>query len=513
MERARNSIKNIIMTIISRMSTLLLTFISRKVFLQELGSELLGVNGLFTNIVSVLSLTELGVSVVITYNLYKPLADKDYKRVTQLINYYKWLYAIIGCTVFILGILIFPFLDYLVNLENEIANIGLFYLLFLLDSVLSYFFIYRTAVMIADQKNYKLNIIMIVINICKMSLQIWVVAIHKSYILYLVIQLFLNVVGNFISSKYVEKKYPYIKEKTECRKEEKRIIISEVRDMCSYQFGGIILNNTDNILISVLVNTNTVGLYSTYAMIIQAISSTISMCFSSMNASIGNFLVKADKESKCHLFKTLNFMSFWICTIGSIGILTCIEGVIQLCFGKQYILGMDLLFVCVFNFFITGMNYPIWSFRNTIGLFKETKNIMLITALINLILSIILGNILGLTGVLLATSIARISTSMWYEPFILYNKYFQQSRRELMKYYIRIVSYFTEMIGIGIVTYAVIHSVKINSLMGNLCISMLFSILVPGIMIIVLHGKSKEFKELLYYTRKLLKKNIYEDSI
>lgn len=508
--RVKNSGKNIIVNIVVQIFTLAISFISRRVFNDVLGAEYLGISGLFSNVLSVLSLTEMGVSSAIMYNLYKPIAENDQIRVAKLINFYKSMYNMIGCAIFVIGVCLIPFLKYIVNLNDvQIDNSTLYfyYLLLLLNSVLSYFFVYKTAVVTADQKGYKLKFFNIAFSIIQLLLQITVLLVFKSYTGYIVVQIICGLLLNIITSAYSQKEYPYISRKVYLKKSEKKEILLQVKDMFSYQIGSVILNNTDNILISVMDSTKMVGLYSNYTSIVNAVTSFSSLLFSSIQASIGNFLVKTSEKKHYDMFKLLTFVAFVIYTFASVGIYEFMGDIIQIWFNRSdYVLSEALLATCVFNFYISGILYPIWSYRNTIGLFKYTKNIMFYSAAINLVLSVVLGKVIGVVGILLATGISRIATTIWYEPYILFKIYFKNQKNQLLKYYIKQLYYVFQTVLSLLLTDYILSFILLDNLFLKLFVKLVLCIVITSLIIIIFNFRSNEFKSLFIYVKIILRK-------
>lgn len=508
--RVKNSGKNIIINIIVQIVTFAVSFISRRVFNDVLGAEYLGISGLFSNVLSVLSLTEMGVSAAVMYNLYKPIAENDHIRVAKIINFYKSMYNMIGCAIFVIGVCLIPFLKYIVNLsEVELDNSTLYfyYFLLLLNSVLSYFFVYKTAVITADQKGYKLKFFNIAFSVIQLILQIAVLLVFRSYTGYIIVQIICGLLLNIVTSTYSQKKYPYIKKKVFLEKKEKKDILLQVKDMFSYQIGSVILNNTDNILISVMDSTKMVGLYSNYTSIINAVTSFSSLLFSSIQASIGNYLVKTSEKKHYDMFKLLTFIAFIIYTVASVGIYEFMGDIIQIWFNRSdYVLSQSLLATCVFNFYISGILYPIWSYRNTIGLFKYTKNVMFFTAAINLVLSVVLGKVIGVVGILLATGISRIVTTVWYEPYILFKVYFKHQKNKLINYYLKQLFYIGQTILALVLVNYITSLITLESLVLRLLIKFIICIVVCAFVIVVFNFKSYEFKTLFEYGTNILKK-------
>lgn len=429
--RTQNAIMNAMANVGGQVVTLILNFLTRIVFIKVFGENYLGINGLFSNILSVLSLAELGVGSAMIYSMYQPIAEKDYKKLSALVNYYRKLYQVIATFVAIIGLLLVPFLKYLVNIEADIGNVTIYYLLYLLNTVSSYFMVYKTAILTADQKNYIIKICSVVTISIQFVVLTIVGVLFKNYYVYLTLQIGFSIMNNYICSKIAEKKYPFILDKIELEKEEKKNIWSSILSMFSYQIGNVILNNTDNILISVLVSTVIVGFYSNYSMIVAAIATFLQLVFTSLQASIGNLAAEGEQERQYQVFEIIQFMSFWATSFCCVSFAVLFQDSISILYGDYYLLDFKVVLICVFNFYIQFIMYPIYCYRSTVGLFKQTKWVMLFTSLINLILSIFLGRIWGLYGILVATGISRLLSNFWYEPLKLYQLYF---KKPIVKY-------------------------------------------------------------------------------
>lgn len=426
--RTKNTVFNLIANIGGQGASILLRFISRTVFIYVLGKGYLGINGLFSNILEILSLAELGVGTAIIYSMYEPLAKKDLERLAALTNYYKILYRKIAGIVFTVGILLVPFLDDIVNLNQDEPQLYLFYILSLLNTTFSYFCVYKTSILTADQKEYKLKIYRTIFQFVQVIAQIVVLILFKSYLIYMITQIICLLCSNIWTAQKASKLYPDVNSNREAKlsREEKRDMWTNIRAMFSYKIGGVLMNNTDQILISTLINTETVGLYSNYLMVTQSLTSIMGMAFTSVRASIGNLATEKKFEKEYEIFKVLELLAFWIFGGGAIGLAVLFNDFISLWVGKSYLLDEKTVLVIGLSFYIAGVVYPILCYRETVGLFKQTKNILFYSSIINLVLSVILGNIFGLVGILLATVIARICTNVWYEPYKLYKSYFKK---------------------------------------------------------------------------------------
>lgn len=422
--RTKNSIKNIAFSFGYQILVLVLGFVNRTIFINILGVNYLGISGLFSDILSMLSLADLGFGVALTYSMYKPLAENDYKRLAGLTNLYKRVYRIIALAVTIIGLALVPFLKYLVHLSKPIPNLQLYYILFLANTVASYLVVYKTSILTADQKDYVLSKYRSIFSFFQtvfMTLFLWLT---HNYTVYLCVQVFFTYAVNFYCSHIAEKEYPFIKEKVELPFSEVKKIFRNLYSVFLYKISGVLLNATDNTLISVLVNTSMVGYYSNYSMIITNVTNLINTVFYSLTASLGNLVVKEKAERRYHVFQMIQSVSVILSTICICGFTFLIQDFIRLWLGSKFVLDYPILIAIVLNFYLGIILLPVWVYREATGLYQQTKYIMVITAIINLGLSIWWGTIWGVAGIIFASVVARVATYVWYEPVLLFKEYF-----------------------------------------------------------------------------------------
>lgn len=502
MSRAKKSAINIVVNIGYQIFTILMSFITRTIFIHVLGTEYLGINSLFTNILSVLSLAELGIGTAMVYCMYKPLANKDTEKLASLIQYFKVLYIRIACIVFIAGICLIPFLKYIINLESDIPNITLFYILYILDTVVSYLCVYKTSILTADQNTYVLKLYRMIFDVIRVILQVFVLLVLKNYIAYIIVQISCSVVNNIFSARYVNKKYSYINKKVDpIEKQEKALIWKNIKAIFSYKIGGVILNNTDQLLISSLISTKVVGLYSNYYMPINAVMGITSSVFIGLQASIGNLAVESNEKRQYEIFNILNICSFWLYGFFTICFCVLLQDFIKLWIGEKYLLSNSLVYIISCTYYLTGVLYPIWCYRETVGLFQHTRNIMIYASALNLIFSVILGKVLGLEGILLATVIARVLTNIWFEPYKLFSIYF---KKNVTNYYIKQIFQVVIIILSVICINKITSFIHIENELIHFLIKGIICVLISNIMIILCIFRTSEFKELLSVIRRTI---------
>lgn len=425
--RTKYAMLNVLFGYSSQFISLILSFISRTVFLYVLSVDYLGINGLFTDILQMLSLADLGFNTAMTYSFYKPLAENNKLKIIQLISFYKKIYSIIAMVITVIGIAIIPFLKYIINVEDEIPLLNVYYLFALAGVVVSYLFVYKTTLLTASQKNYVVVKVSIITNILKTIVQVIALLFFRNYIVYLAVALFFTFINNYFASRCAVKEYPYLNEKVQqLNLDEKKEIFQNLKSVFIYKIAGLLLNATDNTFISVLVNTAAVGYYSNYLMINNKVSSVLSTVFNALTASIGNIIVTEREEKRYIVFQGLQYVNYIVCGIIIASYLALINDFVFVWLGSDYLFDNITVFAIALNLYFACILQPLWSYREATGLYKKTKYIMLITAILNIVLSLLWGKAFGIKGIIFASIVSRLVTYMWYEPFLLFKEYFNK---------------------------------------------------------------------------------------
>ncbi len=470
---------------------LIISFIARIIFINVLGNEYLGLNGLFTNILNVLSLAELGIGTAITYNLYKPLSEKDETTCKMLMQFYKKVYTIIGIIILLLGSAITPFLSIFIKEIPNINNINLIYILFVINTSVSYFFSYKRNLIISDQQRYIATIYRYGIYALMNIIQIIYLLISKDYIGFLIIQIGCTLLENILVSKKADKMYPYLKDKKEIPLDinMKESIIDKTKALLMHRIGGIVVNSTDNIILSKCVGLTAVGLYSNYYLIISSLNTIISQVYNSITASIGNLFAVENKNKIYDIFKKVNFLTFWIYAFCSICLMILLNTFIELWIGKKYIFEMKVVIILVVNFFFTGMRKSVLTFRDAAGLFEKDKYKSIFESMINLIASIILALKFGTFGVFLGTFISTISVCFWIEPYVLFKYGFEKNASI---YFVDYVKKIILLLFALLITCGLCNLIK-GATLVKFIYKLIVCLLVPNIIIVIFYFRTDEF--------------------
>lgn len=492
--RTKNSIKNIIFGIGSQVTSTLVAFITRTVFINFLGAEYLGVEGLFSNILSMLSLANLGMESAIIFSLYKPLEEKNESEIKGYMNIYKVVYRIVGIFILITGLMLIPYLPNIIKDGLDIhENLIVIYMMFLLNSSISYLYIYKKSLLIANQQQYIISKIHTYFILISNILQIIMIITFRAYIPALLLQLVCRVLENIIISKEAEKKFLFLKDKNikgNLTIKNKKKLWKNIYSMLLYKISGTVINSTDNIVISSFIGVAYVGIYSNYLLLISTIRTFISYIFSSLTASIGNLMVSKDENKKEFMFNQILFSSFWIYGFCAIAINTLVNDFINIWIGSGYLLDNFTVFIIVINFYTTGMQSAATMYRDTTGLFSVGKYRPIIAAIINLGVSIILAPKLKIAGVIIGTIISRLCVYFWFDPYIVYKNIFNKSSRE---YFFTYIKYTVIIFLLGISTEILSNMINIYNVYINFIIKALMCFVFPNIILIFIYSKNKHY--------------------
>ena len=505
--RTNNSIKNTIGSIVANISIIIIGVIAQAIFIKILGTEYLGINGLFTNIISMLGIVELGIGSAIIYNLYKPIAENNISLIKSLMNFYKKSYRVIGIIVFILGICIMPFLDSFVgNLTIDI-NIKIVYLLFIIDIVCSYFLSYKRSILVANQKNYLINVVHIIYTILLNVFQLLILYLTKNYYLYLIIKIVMRMLENIIITIIANKKYSYLKEKDilSLDKDIEKDIFKKIKALFFHKIGSFIVLGSDNIIISKFLGIIQVGLYSNYYLIINAVQTLFTQIISSSTASVGNLLVTSNKEDNFKVFKRIRFLNFWLTCFTGISIFIIIESFITIWIGSKYILSELVLMVLIIEYYQKSMRSSYSTFKEAAGIFHEDRFVPLVESILNIVFSIILLNIFGLAGVFMGTIISGLALWCYSYPKFVYKKIFD---KKYINYIKETLGYIVLFILIASITYIISKLLIFNNLYIQLLINILICIIIPNILMIIIFYKTDEFKYFTHLLKKLTKRGV-----
>lgn len=414
--------RNIKYSAVNYIAVNLLKFLVRMVFVKTLPIEYLGVNGLFSNILVMLSLAELGIGPAIVYSLYKPLAYGDKESVKSIMCLFKKVYIAVGGIILALGLMLFPFLDIFIKDGQSVPQVHYFYLVFLLNTVVSYLWTYKRSLLIADQKQYVVNIYQAAVQVLVSVLQIILLLIFADYWCFIILMLLGTVLENFSIAHKADKEYPYLNEEAEVLGVDiKQQIVKNTKAMICHKIGGMVVFSSSNLVLSKFAGLAAVGLYSNYYMVIVALNAFAAKFFESITASIGNLMVLEESSKKIKAFKITEFITALQATVCFCGLFVLFNPFVELWVGKAYLFSEAVVAAMAFSFYLTYMRKAVLMFRDACGLYWNDRYKPLAESVINLTASIYLTIHYGVIGVVIGGIISTLLTCFWVEPYVLFN--------------------------------------------------------------------------------------------
>lgn len=498
--RQRRAFLNSTINIFAFLLTFIPNLILQKIFINVLGEDIRGLNGLYSSIIGWLSIIELGAGTAIIFSLYKPYADKDYSKIRAYIRFYQKFYIRIGLIIFCIGFLLTPFLQYFIEnktLDLRIVNIG--FILYLLNSCITYLFSSKLCILLVAQEGYKISIGTTLSKIITILIQIVFLNIYASFIIFTLIQFIINCIYYILINIYIIQKYPWIIEGTEeLEIGEKSSLLRNVKAMFMHKIGSLFVFGTDNIIISKYLGLAKLGYYSNYQLIINAIQNVISTAQQGLTASIGNLLVESDEKYACSIHNKIFFLNFWIASCCTIVLYNSLNQFIVIWIGEKFLLDRLTFIVIIINFYFYLMKGSIDKFKEASGSYYQDRFSPIIEGLVNLICSLILVNFIGLPGIFLGTLISNFTVLFWVKPYIVYKYVFKEN---VLQYF---VMYFKYAIICCITLFiANIFSSPFKEVYNifNFISNCLINLLVINIFYIILFRKTDDFK---YYYRMCL---------
>ena len=412
MGRVQSAAKNIAFGQIGNLITQILGFILRTVFIAHLGDTLNGINALYTSILSVLSMAELGIGTALNYSLYKPVANKDYEKIKSYMQLYKQAYRVIGIVIAVIGLAISPFLPYLVKQPEGVSvrDLTLYYFIFLFNTVSSYFVAYKYSLVNAEQKNYIQTNVITITKMITVSLQIVVILTTGNFYLYLLTAAAVELLQKIFVSRYLDKRYPYLKDKnvTKLSKEETGEIVTKTKALVFHKVGDVARLQTDSMIISGFINVTLSGFVDNYNMVMNSVANVVNIIFNSVLSSFGNLIATESKEKQYRIFKVYRFAACWIYGFAAIGFSMLLTPLISLWMGEERTLAFAVVICILIDFYFKGDRIVLSNFKTAAGVFEQDKYLALIQGAVNLVISIVLVQEIGLVGVYIGTIIYRV---------------------------------------------------------------------------------------------------------
>lgn len=454
--RTEYSVMNTTVAFLAQTLAIFMGFFTRVVFTRTLSEGYVGINGLFTDILNIFSLSELGVGTAITYALYAPIARRDIKKQQILMRMFRNFYRITAGFVLLAGLCLIPFLDILMKDRPDVNHLIIIYLLYLLNSVVSYLLIYKKTLVDAHQMNYITVMYHNGFLVLQDILQIIVLFLTRNFILFLVIAVVCTIIGNICMSRKADRLFPYLKEpcKEQLPQEERHDILRNVKAMLG------------------------------------------------VAASVGNLGVTEENEKIGRIFDSLFFIGYWLFGFAGVCLLELLNPFVKLAFGKKYLFPKEIVLILCINFFINGMRRAVLIFKESMGLFWNDRYKAIAEAVLNLVISILLVIHFGVAGVFAGTFCSTVLTSVWVEPYVIY-KY--RLKKPVTGFFVKYAGYLGVMAAVWGITEYFCRFISGQAFMILVC-RLGICLIVPNILLWFAYRRTAEWKVLWNLLKKIVEK-------
>lgn len=505
MGRTDKTVNNIKYGMLSSVILTVLKFMTRTVMIYTLGIQYVGIDGLFASVIGILNLSELGISNAINYSLYRPVAEKDYIRANNIINFYKEIYFLIGCIIALVGVGMLPFLEVFINGEiPQEQNIYLLYLLTLINTSLGYFlFAYKNSIFIANLQNKEISNVKTFTSLLQNIVQIICLYTWKSYLIYLCFAPIFTVVNNLLLSKRAKKMFPeYFAEGRLC-KEEKSAILANVKGLIIQKIGSVVFNSVDSIVISMYLGLSMVAVYNNYFYIIQFLWILLGVIESTLIASVGNSIAVEDRLKNKRDFYRFNFIYIWIVSVTSSCLLCGYQPFMEIWVGQDLMLSEVMVVLFAIYYYVCKMGTMGYIYKEAAGIWTKGKYIPAISAVVNLGMNIILTQRVGLPGILISSIISMGSVNLFGYLYVVFKNYLGTTS-EWAKYMITQYLYLFINLGVAYMAFKIVEKIGMGGILGFIT-SVIFSFFWQNVMMILIYHNTDGFAESFIFIKKSIR--------
>lgn len=507
-ERTKNATRNIIYLTIQRIYQIVIPFLMRTAMIYFMGVKYLGLSSLFSSILQVLNMAELGVGSAMVYSMYKPIVEDDTEKICALMKLYKIYYRIIGAVIGIVGIILLPFIPNLISGDlPEELNVYILYLLNLSATVISYWlFAYKNCLLNAHQRNDVISKITFITTSIQYGLQLLVIIFWKNYYVYLIVALATQALTNISTSIVVTKMFPRYKARGSLEKTFRKEINRRIRDLFTSKIGAIVVNSADTIVISSFLGLTILAVYQNYYYILNSLVTFVGVIFTACTAGIGNSLVVESKEKNFQDFNKFTFIIAWMAGFCTVCLLCLYQPFMDIWVGKELKLNFGAVVCFCIYYFIYEINQLLNMYKDAGGIWHEDRFRPLVTAATNLTLNLIMVQIWGIYGVLLSTVISMLLVGM---PWILHNLFTTIFEKTfLRRYLVKLFKYIIVTVIAAVLTY-LCCTYLILGIIETFVVRLMICIIVPNIVFLIAYIKTEEFKETVLLLNRITKGKIF----
>lgn len=502
--RIKNGTRNIFAGFVNKIVLIILPFVTRTAIVYVLGSEYLGLGSLFTSILMVLNLSELGIGSALVYSMYKPVAEGNLVKIKALLAVYKKIYAYIGIGILLLGLCFLPFIHTIIKGDVPAdINLYILYFMFLADASISYFvFAHKKALLIAYQRNDILSNVNTILNICVYAIQIAVLLLFRNYYAYVAIFIILTLVENVVIGRKSSILFPGIEGEGTISAEDKKEIIQHTKGIALQKVCSTSRNSLDSIVISMFLGLNTIAIYSNYYYIMISVHNILYQIPDSIRATVGNSVASESVDKNFKDFNCMYLLNMFICGWATCCLYSLIQPFMELWMGPQMMFPkLSVALVCLY-FTLLSLADIVALYKDAAGLWWYGRYRVLLEAVANLVLNFLLGYFWGVNGILLATIITLVFIGHGYGGWIVFHYYFKG--KNFIYFVIKQLGYLV-MVALA----CVITDFLCGFISGSPLIRLLgagtISLIIPPCLLLAMYRMFPEFKDSMAFARNIYK--------
>ncbi len=494
--RVRLAERNIAFGYAGQAATAVMSFVLRTIFIRHLSEQLLGVNSLYTNILSILSMAELGIGTALNFALYKPVAEEDTEKIKSYMQMYRKAYTVIALVVAGVGLSLAPFLRFLIKDPGTITvrEMTVYYLIFLFNTVSTYFVSYKYSLCNAQQRNYIQTNINTITKIAVSLLQVLVIVVTQNFLLYLLTDMLVQLVQKIFVSRYLNRLYPYLKDRNvrPLSEAESGEVWRKTRALVLHKVGDVARLQTDSLIISSFIAVAMSGMVDNYNLVINAVTNFVNIIFNSVISGFGNLIATETRERQYELFQVYRFFASWVYGFAATGFYVLLTPLIRLWLGDQWVLPSFAVTLLIMDLYFKGDRIVLSNYKTAAGVFEQDKYLALIQGAVNLVLSIWLVQEIGLAGIYVGTVVSGLIANVT-KPVIIYRTSFERTCRSYFAESLRYVgTVFFLAWGLGILGNYVLEELNfVRFILMAAVITVAFN----GVFLL-LFGRTREFRYL-----------------
>lgn len=487
--------------------SVVVTFVVRAVFVRELSMDYLGVESLFSSILTILSLAELGVGSAITFSLYRPIAENDTERLKSTMRFFKRVYCSIGVLIAVIGFCLFPFVQVFIENPPDLPYLNFYFLFFVMNTAVSYFFSYKGLLLYAYQRDYVVSLVRYSVQIVLSIAQIVMLVLTKNYFVFLSIMLLTTVVQNVLISRAADRAYPYLNEKDAGKidKGDLKSISQNTVALLLHRIAGTASIPASSLIVSKFIGIGTIAVYGNYILVLGSVQRILSRLFDAVTASVGNLGVLEGKGRQREIFDQCLFVSGFVPGVAFCVALCCLKPFVGLWLGEEYVFPLETTILLVFWYYLQGIRAAGQTFTSAYGLYWKSWYKAVAETVVLLGLSLVLVQTLGVNGVALSGILSMAFVSIPIETYVVAKYSLDTKARRYLAVIARHVAFTIVYTGIALAVCEAIPLQGVLAVVVNFAVSLIISMSL-GVLLYATTKERHNLKNLYQRVLRLVKR-------